>query len=331
MKNSGPIRWGILACGGIARKFADDLAFVQDGYLAAVSSRDISRAEEFASHYGPDVKCFGSYEAMLSSGEIDVVYIASPHGLHHEHTLLCLNAGLPVLCEKAFAINSKQVAEMIQTARDKKIFLMEALWTRFHPSIAKLQEILASGVIGDIVHLAADFGFLAEYNPEARWFNPALTGGSLLDIGIYPLFISKFVLGNPLEMKATAVMAPTGVDMNTSIALKYSSGATATLFSTFATKTDTTCEIHGTKGKILMHSRFHETKGITVTIHETEQETFYETERLGWGYSYEAEAVQADLRAGRTENALMTHAFSTELMALLDEIRSQIGLTYPNE
>jgi predicted dehydrogenase len=251
--------------------------------------------------------------------------------LHHEHTLLCLNAGLPVLCEKAFAINSKQVAEMIQTARDKKIFLMEALWTRFHPSIVKLQEILASGVIGDIVHLAADFGFQAPYNAEARWFNPALTGGSLLDIGIYPLFISKFVLGNPLEMKATGVMAPTGVDMNTSIALKYSSGATATLFSTFATKTDTTCEIHGTKGKIHMHSRFHETKGITVTIHETEQETFYETERLGWGYSYEAEAVQADLRAGRTENALMTHAFSTELMALLDEIRSQIGLIYPNE
>jgi predicted dehydrogenase len=195
----------------------------------------------------------------------------------------------------------------------------------------KLQEILASGVIGDIIHLAADFGFQAPYDAEARWFNPALTGGSLLDIGIYPLFISKFVLGNPLEMKATGVMAPSGVDMNTSIALKYSSGATATLFSTFATKTDTTCEIHGTKGKIHMHSRFHETKGITVTIHETEQETFYETERLGWGYSYEAEAVQADLRAGRTENALMTHAFSTDLMALLDEIRSQIGLKYPNE
>ena len=331
MKNGAPIRWGILACGGIARKFADDLAFVKDGYLAAVSSRDLSRAQEFASHYGPDVKCFGSYEAMLSSGEIDVVYIASPHGLHHEHTLLCLSAGLPVLCEKAFAINSKQVAEMIQAARDKKIFLMEALWTRFHPSIIKLQEILDSGVIGDIVHLAADFGFQAPYDAQARWFNPALTGGSLLDIGIYPLFISKFVLGNPLEMKATGVMAPTGVDMNTSIALKYSSGATATLFSTFATKTDTTCEIHGTKGKIHMHSRFHETKGITVTIHETEEETFYETERLGWGYSYEAEAVQADLRAGRTENALMSLQFSTELMALLDEIRAQIGLKYPNE
>ena len=133
MKIDQPIRWGILACGGIARKFADDLAYVSNGYLAAVSSRDIKRAEEFASHYSKDVKVYGSYEAMLASGEIDVVYIASPHGLHYEHTMLCLDAGLPVLCEKAFAINSGQVAKMIAKAREKNIFLMEALWTRFHP------------------------------------------------------------------------------------------------------------------------------------------------------------------------------------------------------
>jgi predicted dehydrogenase len=276
------------------------------------------------------VKAFGSYEAMLSSGEIDVVYIASPHGLHYDHTMLCLEAGIPVLCEKAFAINSKQVAAMIAKAREKKLFLMEALWTRFHPSIAKLQEIIASGVIGEIKHVVADFGFKAEYDEEARWFNPHLTGGSLLDIGIYPLFISKLLLGQPLEMKATGVMAPSGVDMNCSIATKYASGATASLFSTFAAQTDTTCTVYGTLGKIYMHPRFHETKGMTLTIYGGE-ETVMETERLGWGYSYEADAVQADLHAGRTENAWMTHQFSQELMGLLDEIRSQIGLTYPNE
>ena len=166
---------------------------------------------------------------------------------------------------------------MIKTARDKKIFLMEALWTRFHPSIVKLQEILASGVIGDIVHLAADFGFHAPYDPEARWFNPHLTGGSLLDIGIYPLFISKLLLGQPLEMKATGVMAPSGVDMNCSIATKYASGATASLFSTFAAQTDTTCTVYGTLGKIYMHPRFHETKGMTLTIYGGE-ETVMETD-----------------------------------------------------
>ena len=266
MKNGAPIRWGILACGGIAEKFADDLVHVKDGYLAAVSSRDLSKAQQFASKYGKDVKAFGSYEAMVNSGEIDVVYIASPHGLHHQHTLLCLHAGIPVLCEKAFAINSKQVAEMIQTAKAKKVYLMEALWTRFHPSMAKLQEILASGVIGEVVHLMADFGFKADYIPEARWFNPALTGGSLLDIGIYPLFISKLVLGLPKTIKASATFAPTGVDMNCTMIATYASGATATLFSTFAAKTDTTCTIYGTKGKIFIHSRFHETKGITLEV-----------------------------------------------------------------
>ena len=330
MKTDQPIRWGILACGGIARKFADDLTHAKNGHLAAVSSRDIKRAQEFASHYDPSVKAFGSYEDMLSSGEIDVVYIASPHGLHYEHTMLCLEAGIPVLCEKAFAINSKQVAAMIAKAREKKLFLMEALWTRFHPSIAKLQEIIASGLIGDIKHVVADFGFKAEYDEEARWFNPHLTGGSLLDIGIYPLFISKLLLGQPLEMKATGVMAPSGVDMNCSIATKYASGATASLFSTFAAQTDTTCTVYGTLGKIYMHPRFHETKGMTLTIYGGE-ETVMETERLGWGYSYEADAVQEDLHAGRTENAWMSHQFSQELMGLLDEIRSQIGLTYPNE
>lgn len=330
MKKDQPIRWGILACGGIARKFADDLAFAKNGYLAAVSSRDIKRAEEFASRYDASVKCFGSYEEMLSSGEIDVVYIASPHGLHYEHTLLCLDAGIPVLCEKAFAINSKQVAAMILKAREKKLFLMEALWTRFHPSIAKLQEIIASGVIGEIKHVVADFGFKAEYDEEARWFNPHLTGGSLLDIGIYPLFISKLLLGQPLEMKATGVMAPSGVDMNCSISTKYASGATASLFSTFAAQTDTTCTVYGTLGKIYMHPRFHETKGMTLMVYGGE-ETVMETERLGWGYSYEADAVQEDLHAGRTENTWISHQFSQELMGLLDEIRSQIGLTYPNE
>ena len=330
MKNDSPIRWGILACGGIAEKFADDLAYVKDGYLAAVSSRSLEKAQQFAAKYGEKVKAYGSYEAMIQSGEVDVIYIASPHGLHHEHTLLCLNAGIPVLCEKAFAINSKQVAEMIQTSKRKKVYLMEALWTRFHPSIAKLLEILQSGVIGNVVHLMADFGFKAEYIPEARWFNPALTGGSLLDIGIYPLFISKLVLGMPKTIKASATFADTGVDMNCTMITTYESGATATLFSTFAAKTDTTCTIYGTKGKILMHSRFHETKGITLEV-EGQAPQIFETERLGWGYSYEAEAVQADLRAGKIENDWVSHQHSTEIMALLDEIRRQIGLVYPNE
>lgn len=327
MKN---IRWGILACGGIAEKFADDIQFTKNSVLSAVSSRSIERAKKFALRYGEQVKAFGSYEEMLQSGEIDVVYIASPHGLHHEHTLLCFNHGLPVLCEKAFAINQGQVAQMIQTAKEKNIYLMEALWTRFHPSVAKVLELIEKGTIGEIKHIVADFGFQAEYLPEARWFNPDLTGGSLMDIGIYPLFIAKLLLGEPSEVKAVGTFAPTGVDMNCSIAHRYASGATASLFSTFSATTDTTCTIYGDKGKIFMHSRFHETKGLTYEVYGSEPITL-EVERLGWGYSYEADAVAADLMAGKTENSWMTHQFSMELMQQMDEIRRQIGLVYPQE
>lgn len=327
MKN---IRWGILACGGIAEKFADDIQFTKNGRLAAVSSRSLEKAQQFAAKYGSDVKAFGSYEAMLQSGEIDVVYIASPHGLHHEHTLMCLNHGLPVLCEKAFAINQGQVAEMIQKAKEKNIYLMEALWTRFHPSMALVLDLIQKGTIGEVKHLVADFGFQAVYDPQARWFNPELTGGSLLDIGIYPLFIAKLILGEPEEVKAVGIMAPTGVDMNTSIAHRYASGATASLFSTFAAKTDTTCTIYGDKGKIYIHERFHETKGLTYEVYGEKPVTLA-TERLGWGYSYEADAVAEDLLAGRKENAWMTHQFSLELMKQMDQIRKQIGLVYPQE
>lgn len=333
--NNQPIRWGILACGGIAEKFADDLTqHVRGGILASVASRDLTKAQAFAAKYGPEVQAFGSYEAMIQSGTVDVIYIASPHGLHHEHTLLCLNADIPVLCEKAFAINAGQVQDMIQTAKQKQVYLMEALWTRFHPSIAQVQRILASGRLGEIKHLMADFGFKAQYDPQARWLNPALTGGSLLDIGIYPLFISKLVLGHPQTLKATAVFSDTGVDMNCAMAASYASGATATLFSTFAAKTDTTCTIYGTHGKLEMFSRFHETFGLRITEYQEDGTDLVETiatERLGWGYSYEAEAVQADLRAGRLENEWMSHRFSMELMTLLDEIRAQIGLVYPQE
>ncbi len=330
MNIPNPIRWGILACGKIAEKFADDLvAHVPDAVVYAVASRELSKAQTFGQKYNA-TKAFGSYQELADCAEVDVIYIASPHAQHHENTLMCLNAGKAVLCEKAFAINTTMVQEMIAKSKEKNVFLMEAIWTRFHPSIAKTLEIIQSGDIGHIIHLAADFGFKADYDENSRLFNPALTGGSLYDIGIYPLFISKLILGNPKEIKAVASMTPSGVDMNTSMALNYESGATASLFSTFATKTDTTCTIYGTKGKIYLHERFHETKGLTLEIYGQEPQVFT-TERLGWGYSYEAQEVQRCLKLGKTESDKLPLQFSLELMELLCEIREQIGLVYPQE
>ena len=330
MNIPNPTRWGILACGKIAEKFADDLvANVPDAVVYAVASRDYMKAHIFGQKYEA-TKIFNSYQDLVDCPEVDVIYIASPHALHYEHTLLCLNGGKAVLCEKAFAINTTMVKEMIAKSKEKNLFLMEAIWTRFHPAIAQTLEIIKSGQIGDIVHIVADFGFKAVYDENARLFNPALTGGALYDIGIYPLFISKLLLGNPKEIKAVATFAPTGVDVNTALSLSYENGATASLFSTLNAQTDTTCTIYGSKGKLFLHGRFHETKGLTLEIEGQEAQVF-ETERLGHGYSYEAQEVQRCLKLGEIESDKLPLQFSLELMELLCEIRQQIGLVYPQE
>jgi len=330
MNIPNPTRWGILACGKIAEKFADDLvAHVPDAVVYAVTSRDFMKAHIFGQKYQA-TKIFNSYQDLVDCPEVDVIYIASPHALHYEHTLLCLEAGKAVLCEKAFAINTTMVKEMIAKSKEKNLFLMEAIWTRFHPAIVQTLEIIKSGQIGDIVHIVADFGFKAVYDENARLFNPALTGGALYDIGIYPLFISKLILGNPKQIKAVSTFAPTGVDMNTSLSLSYENGATASLFSTLNAQTDSTCTIYGSKGKIFLHGRFHETKGLTLEIEEQEP-LFLETERLGHGYSYEAQEVQHCLKLGKIESDKLPLQFSLELMELLCEIRQQIGLVYPQE
>jgi predicted dehydrogenase len=327
--NNKIYNWGILAPGGIAHKFADDLAFLPNAKVHAVASRSLERAQNFATKYGAEY-AYGSYEELISAPDLDVIYIATPHSEHYANTLMCLNASIPVLCEKAFAVNTGQLKEMVALAQNKRVFLQEAIWTRFHPAIAKVEELIKANTIGDIVHISADFGFKAGNDLSNRIFNPNLTGGSLLDIGIYPLFISKLLLGNPAEIKAVAIKTVTGVDMNCSMVLSYSSGATATLFSTVAAETDTICTIYGTKGKIFIHGRFHETKAITVTVRGELPHTI-DCERLGHGYSYEAADVQRCLAENRTENNKLPLQFSLELMAIMDEIRSQIGVVYPEE
>lgn len=319
-------RWGIIGLGRIAHKFATGLQLVPNAQLYAVASREIGKAQTFAAEYGAS-HAFGSYEELLTIKDLDAIYVATPHSEHHANVLMCLRAGIPVLCEKAFAFNARQVREMIATARLENVFLMEAIWTRFLPATLKTLELIESGSIGDIKHLSADFGFLAPYNPEGRLFNKALAGGSLLDIGIYPLFISKLLLGNPQHIKAVASLTETGVDMACTMALSYENGATASLFSTLAARTDSTATIYGTKGKILMHSRFHEATAITLEI-EGDEPQYIPCERLGDGYCYEAIHVQECLTNGLTQSPLLPLSFSLELIELMDEIRRQIGVVY---
>lgn len=322
-------RWGILGLGKIAGKFAADLARVEGAQLVAVASRSQERAEEFGTRFGARYR-FGSYDQLANCPDVDVVYVASPHSEHHAHTLLCLNAGKAVLCEKAFAFNARQAADMVETARNRGIFLMEAIWTRFLPVTLKALEVVQAGAIGEVVHVAADFGFVAPPDPKGRLLNPELAGGSLLDIGLYPLFISTLFLGKPTDLRATGTLAETGVDLSCAMALRFENGATASLASTLAARTDTTCTIYGTRGKVFIHPRFHESYGLTV-FRDGQEPEIIETGREGEGYCYEARHVQNCLQQGLTESPLLPLAFSLQQMELLDEIRRQVGVRYPTD
>ncbi|NEU65554.1 Gfo/Idh/MocA family protein [Spirosoma agri] len=320
------IRWGILGPGRIAHKFAQDLLTLPDAQLYAVASSSQQRADEFAQQYGAE-HAFGTYEDLLTLPDLDVVYIATPHTQHHENTMLLLNGGVAVLGEKPFAMNSEQVREMVETARSKGIFLMEALWSRFMPGIVKALELTQSGAIGKVVSVKADFGFKAEFSPEGRLFNKALGGGALLDIGIYPLFLSYLLLGKPKSIKASAVFGQTGVDEQCGMVLTYEAGQLALLDCTLQAKTDCVGVIQGESGQIRIHSRFHETKGVTLLI-DGQEPVEFDFDRSTHGYDFEAQHVMDCLTEGRTESNSWSLDDSLNLMELLDAIRAETGIVY---
>lgn len=319
------IKWGIIGPGKIAKKFAASLREVKDAELYAVASRSLERAKVFAGNENAR-KAFGSYEEMLRDEEIDVVYIATPHVFHYEHTLLCLQYGKPVLCEKPFAMNSEQVEEMISTANEKKVFLMEALWTPFLPHIKYLVELLQRGNYGKIKKLTADFGFNAPFNKDGRLFRKSLGGGSLLDIGIYPVFLALHTLGMPEKIEAKAHLGETGVDEDCEIIFSYPDGIKADLRSSITQNTPTIAVFELEKASITIASRWHEPSTIAIaTADRTEVKNF---EVASFGYEYEVRHVQEMLREGKTESNEMTFSKSLQLISLLDEIRDQIKLKY---
>lgn len=319
-------RWGIIGPGRIAHKFAQDLMQVADAKLTAVASRDLGRAQAFAQEYGA-THTYGSYEEIVNCPELDAVYIASPHIGHFEHTLLCLNAGIAVLCEKPFAMNLTQVSEMIHVAREKRVFLMEALWTRFLPTTLKALEIIESGAIGKVLGVKADFGFKAPYDVTKRTFNKELGGGALLDIGIYPLFFSYLMLGKPAKITAQAIFGETNVDESIGMTLTYSNDTFAFLDATFMTETRCEAFVYGQKGRIVIHPRWHESKSLTVEYLDNTTENFT-FDRPTWGYQYEIEEVNACLEAGKLESERWSLTDSINLISLLDAVRSEIGLEY---
>lgn len=318
-------KWGIIGPGKIANKFATDLSTVPDAELYAVASRSKEKAEEFAAAHNV-AHSYGSYEAMLKNEELEVVYIATPHVFHYEHTLLCLKYGKAVLCEKPFAMNLQQVQEMIKVAKENKVFLMEALWTYFLPHYKFVLNLVEKQTFGKIIDFKADFGFEAPYLPEKRLYNKSLGGGSLLDIGIYPVFAALTLLGKPDEIEATASLCETGVDETCDIKFTYKDGAIATLSSAINKTTPTTAVLILENAVVTLVNRFHEPTEVYIKTEEKEEKKTFDVATIG--YSFEAEHVQEMLKQNRTESDVMTFEMSLLLIETLDKIRKKINLEY---
>ncbi len=319
------IKWGILGLGKIAGKFATGLKEIKEAELYAVASRSKTKAETFAKEHQA-TKLFSSYEAMLEDEELDVVYIATPHVFHHQQTLLCLDHKKAVLCEKPFAMNKKQVEEMIAKAKKENVFLMEAMWTQFLPHFKFVIKQIKSEKYGKIKNLKADFGFPAQVDLDKRLYNKNLGGGSLLDIGVYPIFMAMSALGIPEKIQAKASFHDTGIDEDCDMIFEYKNGVEAELGSSIVKQTPTTAVIQFEKATITLNTRFHEPTSITIQTPEGEETKEFEINSNG--YNFEAEHVQKMLLAGKTESTEMTFEKSLQLIDLLDKVRSEIGLEY---
>lgn len=320
------IKWGILGPGKIARKFAQDLLLHPEAEIYAVASRDSERAANFAAEFNVSRK-YVSYQELVQDPEVDIIYIATPHVFHYEQAQLCLNAGKNILCEKPFGMNAREVTAISELAGNKGLFAMEGIWTRFIPGTEKVLEIINSGAIGEILNIKADFGFLGNENTTRRVYDISLGAGSLLDIGIYPVYLSLLLQGIPKTINAMASFAAGGADIWCGILFDFENGSKAILESTMLANTEIEAVIYGSRATLIMHHRFHHTKQITVNYHNGTQETF----NIGYsgnGYYHEIQEVMHCLKNGQTESQKVPLEMSLKLAATLDKIREIIGLKY---
>jgi len=315
------IRWGILGTGKIAGRLAAAINSLDDADLVAIGSRSSERAEAFAREYDVPHR-FDRYEDLVTRSEVDVVYVATPHVFHERDTLLSLEAGKPVLCEKPFTMNAKEATTVIAAAREKSLFLMEAMWTRFVPAIVKLREWIAAGAIGEVRVFMADAGWAHPFDPMSRFFDPALGGGALLDVGVYPLSMASMILGTPTDVSSLMTPAPTGVDAQCTCSLAFADGGVATFTASIVCKTPREGLVVGSEGSIRIHSPINHPEALTRITQRGEAETV-ELPYLGNGYAHQVIEVMECLREGRFESDIMPLDESLAIMQTLDAIREQ--------
>jgi predicted dehydrogenase len=320
------IRWGILATGGIARSFVSDLLTMPDAEVTAVGSRSQDAADRFASAHGIP-RAYGSWQALADDPDVDVIYVATPHSAHHTASLTCLRAGKAVLCEKPLTLDLAQAEDLASVARDAGVFLMEAMWMRCFPAIHTICGLIGDGAIGDVTAVHADFGLSSPLEPTHRLRAPALGGGAVLDLGVYPISFAQIMLGPPTHIKAWANLTPEGVDENTAMTFGYASGAVAALTCSLVGDSPRTAAVTGTLGRIELPRNFYRPTHFTLTRADAAPELI-QTPFAGLGYHFEAAEVHRCLREGLTESPVVPLAETLAVMATLDAVRENIGVQY---
>jgi predicted dehydrogenase len=324
------IRWGVLGPGRIARAFAADLLLVPDAELAATGSRSLERAELFATEFGG--RAHGSYEALVSDPEVEVVYVATPHALHDQHVRLALAAGKAVLCEKPMTLDAASTTALFAEAADRGLFLMEAMWMACHPTIRTMLRLLRSGDHGTPRQVHADLGFVVNTDPTDRLLDPALGAGALLDMGIYPLTFAHLVLGEPERLEAVAHVTETGIDIDVAIAGIYAGGATAALTASMTSQSPRSATVATEIGRFDLPRNAHHPERIRWTSYWEPEgtSTWVEPDEavVGRGYGNEILEVHRCLRAGALTSELVPPAQTIALMQQMDAVRARIGVTY---
>ena len=319
-------RWGIAATGRMAAAFTSDLALLPDAEVAFIGSRSPESAAEFAGRFGAGAS--GTYADLVEAGragDVDVVYVATPHPQHHALALAAIEAGTPLLVEKAFTATLAGAEEVLAAARAAEVFCMEAMWTRFQPAVAHVRELVAAGEIGDVVLVQADFGAHRAFDPASRLFDLTLGGGSVLDLGVYPISLAQHFLGRPARVTATGTLYPNGAEASAAIHLAWADGRAAALTCSLASSTPGRAVIVGTEGSIELEPPFHHPERVVVRRNGEEPEAI-ERPATGRGYVHQAAEVQRCLAEGLTESPVMPLADTLDVQWVLEECLDQLGI-----
>ncbi|MBH1940289.1 Gfo/Idh/MocA family oxidoreductase [Mobilitalea sibirica] len=324
------IKWGIIGTGWISTMFATALSSIENTEMAAVASRDLGRAKDFAEKFKIK-KAYGSYEELVKDPDVDVVYIGTPHSEHKDNAAMSIQNGKAVLCEKPITLNQKETQYLISLAKEHKVFLMEAMWTKFLPATRKVKSWLKDKRIGEVQHYKVSFGYYTKFDINSRLFNPDIAGGALLDVGIYPItYVTHMMEKLPDQIISSAVIGKSNVDEQNVIIFKYKEGILADLSSSVAVNTGKDAVIVGDKGKIVVPNFWMAETAMLYDAENNLVESFSEPFAVN-GYVYEAEEVNRCLREGKLESEVVPLKDTLDIMKIMDEIRADWGLTYPQE